>query len=68
MMLEILGLIARVALGVLYEVLCFWSPSERPSSYGDYLKKVRAGTAPLTKRQWKDAGKPEQPGGTDGTP
>lgn len=60
MMLEILGLIARVAFGVLSEVIWFWDPWNRPK-YCDYLKSVPAGQKALSKREWKAAGKPERP-------
>jgi hypothetical protein len=60
MMLEILGLVARVAFGVLLEVLSFWIPWDCPT-YRGYLRTVPADTTPLSKREWKAAGKPERP-------
>ncbi len=59
-MIEILGLIARVAFGVLLEVVWFWDPSGR-RKYRDYLQAIPAGWTPLSKREWKAAGKPERP-------
>ena len=59
-MIEILGLVVRVAFGVLLEVVWSWDPSDRPK-YRDYFKTILAGGTPLSKREWKAAGKPEHP-------
>ena len=59
-MIEILGLVVRVAFGVLLEVAWSWAPSDRPR-YRDYFKTIPAGGTPLSKRGWKAVGRPERP-------
>lgn len=66
MMLEFLGLAARVAFEVLFELIWCWDPSDR-LKYRDYLKTVPAGQKPVSKRQWKASGKPERPESADST-
>lgn len=53
-MIEVIGLIARVALGVLSEVVWFWEPSDRPK-YRDYVKTLPPDRKPLTRREWRAA-------------
>lgn len=51
-MIEIIGLVARIAFGVLVEVVWFWEPSDRPR-YRDYVRTLPPGEKPLTKREWR---------------
>ncbi|WP_422391049.1 hypothetical protein [Arthrobacter sp. N1] len=60
MMLEILGLVARVAFEVLLEVIWFWWPADR-HEYNAYVDAVPPGEKPLSRRKWKAAGEPSHP-------
>ncbi len=53
-MIEILGLIARIAFGVLSEVVWFWEPSDRPK-YRHYKRALPPGETPLSRREWRAA-------------
>ena len=65
-MIEVLGLAARIVFEVLLELLGWWDFSFRPG-YRRYLRTVPAGEKPLTKREWKAAGKPERVEGSTRT-
>ncbi len=61
-----IGLLAEIGFAVLIESIEFWDFSGR-RKYGDYLKGIPLGETPLSKREWKAAGRPERPQGLDGT-
>ena len=54
MMLEIFGLVARVAFEVLLEVMWFWWPADR-REYNAYVDALPPGEKPLSRRKWKAA-------------
>jgi hypothetical protein len=59
MIIEILGGVARILLEVIPELIGLLDFPGR-SKYRDYLDSSPTGSTPLSKREWKSAGKPER--------